>query len=205
MSGSSKDEKARKKGLEAYENMAREDAENKTHETEPADFVNVNTDGEQVEEVEQTPEEREAALIFALKDAESEKLRAMAEMENVKKRLTKEKEEFIKYAKESVLCDMLPILDNLELALAHDPGDACKNFVLGVDMTRKIFLDALAAHDLTQVGEVGEPFDPNFAEALGVDTNTDLPDNTIALVMQKGYRLKDKIIRPAKVMVAKSK
>lgn len=205
MSGSSKDEKARKKGLEAYENMAREDAENKTHETEPADFVNVNMDGEQVEEVEQTPEEREAALIFALKDAESEKLRAMAEMENVKKRLTKEKEEFIKYAKESVLCDMLPILDNLELALAHDPGDACKNFVLGVDMTRKIFLDALAAHDLTQVGEVGEPFDPNFAEALGVDTNTDLPDNTIALVMQKGYRLKDKIIRPAKVMVAKSK
>lgn len=204
MSGSDKESKARKKGLKAYENMAREEAEAAAREAEEAAAGPAPEEQpDHVEEVEQTPEEREAALIFALKEAESEKLRALAEMENVKRRLGKEKEDFVKYAKESVLCDLLPVLDNMDLALAHDPGDACKNFVMGVDMTRKVFLDTLARHDLTPVGEIGEPFDPNFAEAVGVDTQCGLPDNTVAAVVQKGYRLKDKVIRPAKVMVSK--
>ncbi len=194
MNNSDKESKARKKGLEAYENMAREEMDTaQREETQP-----------EPEAEEQTWEEREASLLFALKDADNERLRALAEMENVKKRLTKEKEDFFKYAKESVLCDLLPVLDNLDLALAHDPGDACKNFVLGVDMTRKVFLDTLAAHDLTPVGTVGEPFDPRFAEAVGVDATSGLPDNTVAAVVQKGYQLRDKIIRPAKVLVAKS-
>jgi molecular chaperone GrpE len=141
------------------------------------------------------------------KEAESVRLRALADAENVKKRLLREAEEMKKYAGESVLADLLPVLDNLDLALAHTDGldDTCKNFVIGVDMTRKLFLDAVKSHGLEAVEAArGVEFNPEFHEALGTADEADLGDNQIAQVVQGGYILKGRLLRPAKVMVNKA-
>jgi molecular chaperone GrpE len=140
------------------------------------------------------------------KEAEAIRLRALADSENVKKRLLRETEELKKYAGESILADLLPILDNLDLALAHTDNLSaeCKNFVVGVDMTRKIFLDAVKNHGLEAVQAcVGTEFDPEIHEAVGTVEEPSLADNQIAQVVQNGYRLKGRLLRPAKVMVNK--
>lgn len=138
------------------------------------------------------------------KEAEDVRLRALAETENVKKRLMRETEELRKYAGETILADLLPILDNLDLALNHADGlDVCKDFVTGVDMTRKIFLETLGRHGLEAVGIAGEEFDPNRHEAVGMAQNEDMADNAVAQLVQKGYLLKGRLLRPAKVMVNK--
>ena len=140
------------------------------------------------------------------KEAEAIRLRALADSENVKKRLLRETEELKKYAGESILADLLPILDNLDLALAHTDNLSaeCKNFVIGVDMTRKIFLDAVKNHGLEAVqAGVGVEFDPEIHEAVGTAEEPSLANNQIAQVVQNGYRLKGRLLRPAKVMVNK--
>lgn len=141
------------------------------------------------------------------KEAETIRLRALADAENVKKRLLRETEEMKKYAGESILADLLPVLDNLDLALAHTDGldDGCKNFVIGVDMTRKLFLDAVKSHGLEAVESVrGGEFNPEIHEAVGTVEEDDLADNQIAQIVQRGYILKGRLLRPAKVMVNKA-
>jgi len=138
--------------------------------------------------------------------AEADKrLRALAEADNLKKRLIKEKEEFVKYAAEGVLADLLPVLDNLDLALAHGRTvAACKDVVQGVDMTRKIFLDILARHGLETCGLVGEEFNPEVHDAVGMqpgEPGCEVPPNHVLQVMQSGYRLRGRLLRPAKVLV----
>ena len=138
--------------------------------------------------------------------AEADKrLRAFAETENLKKRLLKEKEEFQKYATESLISELLPVLDHLDLALAHGRGnEACKEFMVGVDMTRKAFVEILARHGVTEFGTAGEPFNPESHEALGVATVAGLADDDVAQVVQRGYMLRGRLLRPAKVMVNKA-
>ena len=138
--------------------------------------------------------------------AESDRrLRGLAEAENLKKRLIKEKEEFQKYATESLVSELLPVLDHLELALAHGREiEACKNFMVGVDMTRKAFVDILSHHGVTEFGQVGEPFSPETHEALGMVAQPELPADVVAQVVQRGYTLRGRLLRPAKVMVNKA-
>ncbi len=136
-------------------------------------------------------------------DLEEERLRMFAEMENFKKRLTREKEEQIRYAAEQVLSDLLPTLDNLELALSYGRNnDACKEMLKGLEMTQKLFLDALRAHGLEEVGKVGEEFNPEFHEAMSREQRSDMPPGHIAQLFQTGYRLKGRLLRPAKVVVS---
>lgn len=136
--------------------------------------------------------------------AEDLRLRSLAEAENTRKRLARETEELRRYAGQSVLADLLPVLDNLDLALNHAPADGCKDFVMGVDMTRKVFLDILKNHGLTAVDETGVLFDPNRHEALGAVQDPNLPDGFVTQVAMKGYVLKDRLLRPAKVLVNKA-
>lgn len=146
----------------------------------------------------------EPSLEEQLRQAHEERLRALAELENAKRRLEREKEEFRKFAIESVLADLLPVLDNLDLALAHGREiNACSGLVTGVDMTVRMFLETLARHGLEQVGKVGDDFDPSWAEAVGIAEHDGEGPDRVAQILQKGYRLKGRIIRPAKVMIAK--
>ena len=138
-------------------------------------------------------------------EAEDIKLRALADNENFKRRIQRETEEVRRYATESVLADLLPVLDNLGLAIDHARGlDACKNVVMGVDMTRKIFLDTLKKHGLECVGACGDAFDPNVHEAIGTVCEEGRTEGCVAKVAQPGYVLKGRVIRPAKVLVNKT-
>ncbi len=149
--------------------------------------------------------ERVCAVCDEKEQADSERLRALAEMDNFKKRLTREKEDFCKFANESILAELLPVLDNLDLALEHGGKvEACKDFLIGVDMTRKIFLDTLSRHGLTPIGEVGEPFTPERHDAVSQEIRDDMEPELVASVLQRGYLLKDRLLRPAKVAVSKA-
>ena len=137
-------------------------------------------------------------------EANAVKLRALAEMDNFKKRVQREKEEQARYAAEKVLADLLPTLDNLDLALQYgSQSEESRNMMVGVEMTRTMLLDALKKHGLVPVGEVGQPFDPKDHEAVGQEEAEGVESGSIVRIMQKGYRLNDHLLRPARVIVAR--
>ena len=139
------------------------------------------------------------------KEAEDTRIRALAEMENFKKRLQKEKDEQMAYVAESVLADLLPTLDNLDLALQYgSKNEACKDTLMGVEMTKKLLLEAVKKHGLEPVGKIGEAFNPEFHESIAQEEHTEIPDGHIISVMQKGYVLKGRLLRSAKVSVCKA-
>ena len=136
------------------------------------------------------------------RDADDARLRAAAEMDNFKKRLKREHEDQIRYAAEKVMSDLLPTLDNLDLALQYGSKDeACKDMLQGVAMTRKLLLEAVARHGLTPVGTAGEAFTPELHEAVGFDAEADVEAGAVARVLQSGYKLGERLLRPAKVMI----
>ncbi len=144
------------------------------------------------------------AKCAVMAEAEDIKLRALADSENFKRRIQRETDDVRKFATESVLGDLLPVLDNLALAMEHAGNDdACKNIVMGVDMTRKMFLDILKKHGLECVGACGEAFAPNVHEAIGTVCEEGRDEGCVAKVAQSGYVLKGRVIRPAKVLVNK--
>ena len=136
-------------------------------------------------------------------DAEDLRLRGLAEMENFKRRLLREAEEKGKYAEEAVLSDLLPALDSLDLAIRYSQ-DENSTLMQGVVMTRKLLLDAMKPHGLCPIGEQGEAFDHELHEALGEEERGDLPPLHVAGLMQRGYKLKDRLLRPAKVLVSRA-
>lgn len=136
------------------------------------------------------------------KELEELRLRTAAEMDNFKKRLNREHQEQMRYASEKVLGDLLPTLDNLDLALQYgSQNEACKDMLDGVAMTRKLLLDAVTKHGLTALGENGEEFNPQIHEAVGFESAPDMPSGAVSRVLQRGYKLNDRLLRPAKVMI----
>ncbi|GAB6887635.1 nucleotide exchange factor GrpE [Desulfothermus okinawensis JCM 13304] len=138
-------------------------------------------------------------------EMQQEVLRVKADADNFRKRMERDKENFCKYATEKVLEDIVPVIDNLELGLEHAKKvEACKDIVEGIEMTLNILLNTLKNHGLEQIKtDIGEPFDPNFHEAMAQQEREDMEPGMVATVMQKGYKIKDRILRPAKVMVSK--
>jgi molecular chaperone GrpE len=132
-------------------------------------------------------------------------VRQAAELENFKKRTTRERDEAIRFANEVLIRDLLPVVDNLERAVAHAPGGGNgKPLVEGVEMVLRGFLDALAKHGVSPVASVGESFDPSRHEAMAqVESETDEP-NTIVAEHQKGFLFRERLLRPALVTVAKT-
>jgi len=137
-------------------------------------------------------------------EAEDMRLRAAAELENVKKRLKREQAETVRFAAEAVLGDLLPSLDTLDRAIEYgNEQEACKDVIQGVEMTRKLLLDALRAHGLETHGACGEEFNPERHEAVGFDRREDLDEGAVCVIVQRGYLLKDRLLRPAKVLINK--
>ena len=135
-------------------------------------------------------------------EVEETRLRMAAEMDNFQKRLKREHEEQVRYAADKVLSDLLPSLDNLELALQYgSTNEVCKDMVQGVAMTHKLLLEAVEKHGLKPMGEEGEEFNPNVHEAVGFEDRPDFAPNSVARVLQRGFKLGDRLLRPAKVMV----
>jgi len=151
----------------------------------------------------QSPRTREEAE-EALKEFQDRLLRAAADFENYKKRSQREVDEFRKYATESVMKDLLPVVDNLERALesaGQIKGEAGK-LAEGVDLTRKEILLVMERYGVKPLSSMGQPFDPAFHQALMAE-ESDQPADTVVREMQRGYKMKDRLLRPALVVVAK--
>ena len=133
-------------------------------------------------------------------------LRAQAEAQNVKRRAEQDVEKARKFALEQFTRDLLPVVDNLERALEAASGDeeAVKPIAEGVELTLKSFIDAMTTFNIEVVDPQGEPFDPNLHQAMSMVENNEVEPNTVIAVMQKGYTLNGRLVRPAMVMVSKN-
>lgn len=133
-------------------------------------------------------------------------LRSHAEMENMKKRIRKEKEDYLKFANESLIREMLPVLDNLAKALSHSDNEnnvhALKE---GISLTLKGLKDSLSKSGLEEVKALGKPFDPCFHEAVSEMSDLKAEPGIVLTELQKGYTLNGRLIRPAMVVVNRQK
>jgi molecular chaperone GrpE len=133
-------------------------------------------------------------------------LRAAADAQNVKRRAEQDVEKARKFALEQFARELLPVVDNLERALEATAGQdaAVKPIAEGVELTLKSFLDALKKFNIAAVDPQGEPFDPNLHQAMSMVENAEVEPNSVIAVMQKGYTLNGRLLRPAMVMVSKA-
>ncbi|HAR89793.1 MAG TPA: nucleotide exchange factor GrpE [Gammaproteobacteria bacterium] len=150
--------------------------------------------------------EKLAQAELAAQKAHDDLLRVQAEMQNLRRRTEQDIEKAHKYGQEKFSAELLSVMDNLERALdaasAHE-NEAVKAIYDGVDLTLKSFSDCFSKFNIEAVDPLGEPFDPALHQAMSMQENPDVEPNTIIAVMQKGYTLHGRVIRPAMVMVAK--
>ncbi|MEH6549435.1 MAG: nucleotide exchange factor GrpE [Pseudomonadales bacterium] len=150
-------------------------------------------------------EQKVKDLEARLNDGRDQVLRAQAEMQNVRRRAEKDVENARRYALEKFSVDLLPVVDNLERTLENAPDDeAVKVIVEGVELTLKSFSDALGRFQIVAVDPAGEPFDPQLHQAMTMVPNPDIEPNTVMHVVQKGYTLNGRLIRPAMVVVSQA-
>lgn len=170
----------------------------------PEDKIPVSEEAETAAEETAQEEAETASELEALKKQNAELsdkvLRQMAEFDNYRKRTTREKEEIGAVAKSKALTELLPVLDNFERAMGSECADG--EFKKGMELIFKSFADTLKKQGVEEIAAEGEPFNPDFHYAVTTVEDESLANNTVAAVLQKGYRLGDKILRPAMVSVA---
>ncbi len=139
------------------------------------------------------------------KDCQDMLVRAQADFENLRKRLERDKQDFLKYANEGILLELLNVLDDLErtINLAESGHEDLDAFLKGVEMILAHLYDILKEHGVKPIEAEGNGFDPHYHEALMQVENKDLPEHTIVEVLQKGYLMHERVIRTAKVKVSK--
>ncbi|MBL4826508.1 MAG: nucleotide exchange factor GrpE [Spongiibacteraceae bacterium] len=154
----------------------------------------------------QALEEQIEALKQELLDTKDQALRTVADAQNVKRRAEKEVTNARKFALEKFASELLGVVDNLERTVeaVDKDNEALKQLVEGVELTQKSLMDTLVKHKITPLDPLGEPFDPQFHQAMSMVENPDVEPNTVTLVMQKGYSLHGRLLRPAMVMVSKA-
>jgi molecular chaperone GrpE len=149
------------------------------------------------------------ALLLENADMRDRLLRTMADMENLRRRTEREKADTARYAISNFARDVLTVGDNLKRTMQHVPAEAAaqdpalKSFLEGVEITERELLNALERHGVSLIEPLGQRFDPNCHQAMYEVQNPDVPDGTVVDVMQAGYMIGDRCLRPALVAVAK--
>jgi molecular chaperone GrpE len=164
------------------------------------------------EEATEKPDSLEEALVklaeaeLVAEKAGNDLLRVQAEMQNLRRRTEQDVERAHKYGQEKFSAELLLVMDNLERALdsasQHD-DEAVKAICDGVNLTLKSFMDCFAKFNIEVIDPIGEPFDPQLHQAMSIQENPEAEPNTVIAVMQKGYTLHGRVLRPAMVMVSK--
>lgn len=155
-----------------------------------------------------SPEIEETAETSASPESEIEKyrdmaLRARAELDNYRKRVIREKEESIRYANLALLERLLPVIDNFDFGLMAARNSAEASAVVsGFDMVRKQLTDFLKDQGVEAIEAEGHPFDPNVHEAMGNEASPSVPEGHVVREVRKGYKLRDRLLRPASVFVS---
>ncbi len=141
-----------------------------------------------------------------LNDSKNQLLRNQAELENIRKRAEKDVSNAHKYGLEKLVNELLAVVDSLEHGLNIEVGDNefAKRMHEGMEMTRNLFIKALEKQGVKQLNPVGEQFNPEIHQALSMQEDPALQPNTVIQVLQKGYTLNDRLLRPALVTVSKS-
>jgi molecular chaperone GrpE len=130
-------------------------------------------------------------------------VRAVADLENYKKRTVQEKSRLLKYRNEELLRDLLPVLDNMERAMAHcDQESRSDPLVEGVCLVAGMLREALKKHGINEIEALGKPFDPHFHEAVAQRRDPGKAANKVVEELEKGYMYEDRLLRPAKVVVS---
>lgn len=181
----------------------------------PADKASEETgddqDAPEEEKADGQPEGSEApeGKADSVKTAEQQKkeddekyMRLMAEFQNYKKRVAKEKQDIQSFANEKIITELLEVLDNFERSLEHS-GDADENYVKGMEMIFQQLKTAMEKAGLKEIQALGEDFDPAVHNAVMQEESDELESGKVSKVLQKGYKLNDKVIRAAMVAVAK--
>ncbi|RYU68099.1 nucleotide exchange factor GrpE [Aliivibrio finisterrensis] len=189
--------------------------ENKVNEEavveEHVEAVGSEADVEWNETAEESQEakiaELEAALLASqaqLKEQQDAVLRAKAEEQNVRRRAEGDIDKARKFALKKFAGELLPVIDNLERALesGDKENEAAKALLEGVELTLQTFISTIEKFGLTVINPVGEAFNPELHQAIGMQASPDHESNTVMIVMQKGYALNEQVLRPAMVMVA---
>jgi molecular chaperone GrpE len=133
-------------------------------------------------------------------------LRTTADFDNFRKRAAREKQDAIKFANESLLEKLVPVLDSFDMALAAaetSQADAAQSLKAGIGMVYQQFRSALANAGLEDIDAAGQPFDPNVHEAVSQQETADLPEGQVVQQLRRGYKLKERLLRPASVVVSK--
>jgi molecular chaperone GrpE len=133
-------------------------------------------------------------------------LRTTADFDNFKKRAAREKQDAIKYAGESLMMKLIPVLDSFDMALTaaqQTQTEAAQALQTGVKMVHQQLRSALQEAGLEEIDAAGKPFDPNFHEAVAQQEVADLPEGQVTQQMRKGYKLRERLLRPASVVVSK--
>ncbi len=163
---------------------------------------------EELDEFEAKIAQLEAALLNSeakIKEQQDSVLRAKAEVENMRRRSEQEVDKARKFALGRFAEELLPVIDNLERAMqaADAENELIKPLLEGIELTHKTFVDTINKFGLKVINPEGETFNPEFHQAMSIQESPDHESNTVMFVMQKGYELNGRVIRPAMVMVAK--
>jgi molecular chaperone GrpE len=181
-------------------------AEQRTVE-QSKDELNAEIEAELLDEIEAEQEEQQPVseqLLEQVAKANDQVLRVQAEMQNVRRRAERDVESAHKFALDKFAADLLPVVDNLERALAAiDAADeGQKSVAEGLELTLKSFMEVLARYKIEAIDPAGQPFDAELHQAVSMVPNPDLEANTVMDVFQKGYTLNGRLVRPAMVVVS---
>jgi molecular chaperone GrpE len=173
-------------------------------ENEMPDEKALDEEAEGESESETEPEDNMQALKTQLEEFKDKYLRAYAEMDNMKKRLQREKQEIVKYGTERLLRDFLLVYDAVEksitMALDLHPDD--EDFIQGLRMTEKLLLETLKKNNVEPIETQNMPFDPNYHEAMMQVAKDDVAQGMVVDEIEKGFLVHDRVLRPAKVTVS---
>ena len=186
-------ESEKEKAEETVETTATPGAEGTTEATREA-----SPEEKQTETPAEDPAEQLRADLAAEKDRN---MRLLADFDNFRRRVTREKNETYQRATEATIAEFLPVLDNFDRAIAQAP-EAGDPFADGMRMVHAQFADVLAKTGLTPISSIGEPFNPDIHEAIAYQPSPDAPEGQVVYEAKKGYRMGDRVIRPASVIVS---
>ncbi|AXR06076.1 nucleotide exchange factor GrpE [Salinimonas sediminis] len=201
-----RDDQAQQQEAEVVEQQMQDDAQQvPVHEGE----VLSEEEATQSDDAQQRIYELETALSEAqakINEQQESVLRARADMENARRRAEAEVEKARKFALERFAGELLPVVDNLERALeaGDSSNEAVKPLLEGVEMTQKSFLSTIEKFGMSPIDPQGQPFNPEMHQAMSMQESADHEPNTVMAVMQKGYELNGRLIRPAMVMVSRA-
>lgn len=159
--------------------------------------------GEGTESVQELPVVEKDQLTAELQEINDKYVRLYADFENYKKRINKDKEELVRFGNESLIFELLPVIDNLEMALKHSSQDQNTGIAQGVEITLKELKRVLEKFGVSPIDAAGKPFDPSVHHAMTQFERDDIDEKTVVEEFRKGYMLWYKVLRPSLVAVSR--